>query len=369
VSDIGVGGLGSSHRRGHRRGKGCLAALVAVAVIVGIGIFAYVKGVELIKDKLTGPEDYAGDGRGSVVVSIKKGTLTDIGVTLEKAGVVKSVQAFTGAATANPDATSITPGSYRLRKQMSAESALGLLLDPGSLIKNPTVTIPEGLRSQEILASIVKQTDFTTKQMRAAYDDAASLGLPSYANGDPEGYLFPSTYELTKKTTPAGLLKEMVAKFEENADALGLEEKASELGYSPHDVVTVASLVQAEAGSADMKRVASVVYNRLDVPMALEFDSTLHFAADSRGQVVAPSELRKIDSPYNTYTRPGLPPGPIDSPGEEAMAAALTPAQTDFIYFVTVNLKTGKTRFAASYAEHLRNVEVYREYCATSDEC
>lgn len=369
MSDIGVGGLRSSNRRGHRRGKGCIAVLVAVAVIVGVAVFAYVKGVELIKDKLTGPEDYAGDGRGSVVVSIKQGTLTDIGMTLAKAGVVKSVRAFTEAATANPDATSITPGSYRLRKQMSGESALGLLLDPDSLIKNPTVTIPEGLRAEEILASIVEQTDFTNKQVQKAYDDAAGLGLPSYANGDPEGYLFPSTYELTKKTTAAVLLKEMVTKFKEKADALGLADKASALGYSPHDLVTVASLVQAEAGPADMKKVASVVYNRLDVPMALEFDSTLHFAADSRGEVVAPEDLRKIDSPYNTYTQPGLPPGPIDSPGEEAMAAALTPAQTDFIYFVTVDLKTGETRFAKSFDEHLRNVEVYHEYCAASDEC
>nr|MBA2774893.1 endolytic transglycosylase MltG [Nocardioidaceae bacterium] len=359
MSDIGVGGLRTDQRRSHRGGKGCLAALVAVAVIVALGVFAYVEGVELIKDKLTGPEDYAGDGRGSVVVSIKQGTLTDIGVTLEKAGVVKSVRAFTEAANVNSDATSIAPGSYRLRKQMSAESALGLLLDPDSLIKNPTVTIPEGMRAQEILASIVKQTDLTTKQLQAAYDDTAGLGLPKYANGDPEGYLFPSTYELTKKTTATGLLKQMVAKFVEQADALGLEEKASALGYSPHDIVTVASLVQAEAGPADMKKVASVVYNRLDVPMALEFDSTLHFAADSRGQVVAPADLRKIDSPYNTYKRAGLPPGPIDSPGEEALTAALTPAQTDFIYFVTVNLNTGETRFAASYAEHLRNVDVY----------
>lgn len=368
MSDIGVGGL-RSHRRGHRHGKGCIAALVAVVVIVGIAVFAYVKGVELIKDRLTGPEDYAGDGRGSVVVSIKAGTLTDIGVTLEKAGVVKSVQAFTEAATANPDATSITPGSYRLRKQMSAESALGMLLDPDSLIKNPTVTVPEGLRSQEILASIVEQTDFTDKQVQKAYEDAAGLGLPPYANGDPEGYLFPSTYDLTKKTTAAGLLRQMVTKFKDKADTLGLEAKASALGYSPHDLVTVASLVQAEAGPADMQKVASVVYNRLDVPMALQMDSTLHFAADSRGDVVAGADLRKIDSPYNTYTQPGLPPGPIDSPGEEALAAALTPAHTNFIYFVTVDLKTGKTRFTQSYSQHLRNVEVYHEYCATSDEC
>ena len=369
MSDIGVGGLRTSHRRGHRRGKGCVATVVAVVVIVAIAIFAYVKGVELIKNKLSGPDDYSGDGQGKVVVAIKKGTLTDIGVTLEKADVVKSVLAFTEAANANPEATSITPGSYRLRKKMSAESALGLLLDPKSLVKNPTVTIPEGLRAREILALVVKQTDFTAKQVQEAYDDSAGLGLPSYAKGDPEGYLYPSTYELEKGTTAAGLLKRMVTKFKEQATALGLEEQAAQLGYSPHDLVTIASLVQAEAGTADMKKVSSVVYNRLDVPMALQFDSTLHYAVDSRGEVLAGKDLRDIDSPYNTYKLLGLPPTPIDSPGQQALTAALRPANTDFLYFVTVDLKTGETRFATSYAKHLRNVEVYHEYCATSDEC
>jgi UPF0755 protein len=103
--------------------------------------------------------------------------------------------------------------------------------------------------------------------------------------------------------------------------------------------------------------------------MPLQFDSTLHYAADSRGQVVAGAQLRNIDSPYNTYRHTGLPPGPIASPGAAALEAAAEPAGGDYLFFVTVDLATGKTLFAETLRQHNRNVEVYREYCKTSDEC
>lgn len=348
-----------------------MSVVVAIAVITAIGMFAYVKGVDLIQGALSGPEDYSGNGKKPVItVEVEKGDIgADIGEKLADAGVVKTAAAFTDAANKDGRAGSIQPGRYRLLSKMSAESALDVLVDPDSLITDPTVTIPEGLRAKEILTRIVEQTDFTKKQVAKAYADTSRLGLPEYADGDPEGYLFPSTYDVGPQMTAADLLKAMVDRFEQEAESLELESAAEDLGFSPHDVVTIASLVQAEAGPADMTKVSSVVYNRLDRPMALQFDSTLHYAVDSRGEVVAGEELRKIDSPYNTYTRKGLPPTPIDSPGVEALTAALEPADTDFLYFVTVNLKTGKTLFTDNYDQHLRNVERYREYCETSDAC
>ncbi|MDQ3484373.1 MAG: endolytic transglycosylase MltG [Actinomycetota bacterium] len=371
MSELGLGGHPGSHGTRHKRGRGCAAVMAARAVIGVVGGFAYVKGVDLIRGALSGPEDYSGKGEKPVItIEVEKGDIgADIGEKLSAAGVVKSAEAFTDAANQDDRAGSIQPGRYKLLSKMSAESALDVLVDPDSLIMNPTVTIPEGLRAKEILTRIVQQTDFTRKQVDAAYADTAGLKLPDYAKGDPEGYLFPSTYELAPNTDAADLLRAMVDRFKARADSLELEDRADKLGYSPHDVVTIASLVQAEAGSADMTKVASVVYNRLDVPMALQFDSTLHYAVDSRGEILAGRALREIDSPYNTYQLQGLPPTPIDSPGEEALVAALEPAKTDFIYFVTVDLKTGETRFAATYAEHQRNVAVYREYCETSDAC
>ncbi|MGA9346613.1 MAG: endolytic transglycosylase MltG [Nocardioidaceae bacterium] len=370
--DLGVGGLrASGHRAKSRRGRGCVPVLIAVVVIAVLAGFAYVKGVDFIKNQLSGPADYSGSGVDPAVkIEVKDGdTATDIGTTLYDKGVVKSVGAFTDAASADERSLTIQVGTYLLKSKMSAKSALAILVDPASIVKTPSVTIPEGLRAEEILAAIAKQTSLTPKALKAAYDDTAALGLPDYAKGDPEGYLFPSTYDVKKNTTAAELLHEMVAKFVSEADALGLEQKAAAVGQSPTDIVTIASLVQAESPPDDMAKVASVVYNRLDAGMPLQFDSTLHYAVDSRGEVLAGSDLRNLDSPYNTYKLTGLTPTPIDSPGEAALKAALEPAQTDYLYFVTVNLATGETKFASTLDEHNRNVAEYRKYCETSDEC
>ena len=370
---IGVGGLRSTHRAQRRRWHGCMPLLIGLLVVAVIGGFAYVKGVDLVKNLITSSPaaDYSGNGQKPVVtIEVKSGdTSTDIGTTLYKAGVVKSVEAFTDEAAKDERSLGIQVGDYKLLSKMSARSALVVLIDPKSLIKNPTVTIPEGLRASEILASIADQTDFTTKQLQAAYDDTAALELPSYAKGNPEGYLFPSTYDVKKDTTAASLLHDMVARFKEQAETLDLEKKAKELGYGPGDLVTIASLVQAEAGTADMDKVASVVYNRLDIDMPLQFDSTLHYALNLRGNVTTSDEQRQSDSPYNTYLVTGLPPTPIDSPGADALEAALNPADTSYLYFVTVNLATGETKFAKTLAEHNQNVDEYHQYCTTSDEC
>ena len=347
--------------------------LLILVVVAAVATFGYLKGVDFVKDQLSSSpaEDYSGDGQKPVVtVTVPKGASgREIGAVLLDAGVVKSVDAFANAYESEPKATSISYGKYQLLSKMSAESALAVLINPDSLIANPTVTIPEGLRASEILATIAANTDFTPKQLEAAYADTAALDLPSYANGDAEGYLFPSTYDITEDTTAASLLHDMVARFTQTAEDLDLEAKAKGLGEDPGDIVTIASLVQAEAGQADMAKVASVVYNRLDKGMALQFDSTLHYGLNIRGDVQLTEEQLNTDGPYNSYTRPGLPPTPIDSPGADALEAALNPANTDYLYFVTVNLATGETKFAETLQEHNQNVAEYREYCDTSDEC
>jgi len=372
MSDSGIDDLGSTSVSSKKHGLGCLPALVALGLLVAAGIFAYAKSSEFIKDALpsSSPDDYAGTGKGAVVIEVKEGqTATDIAGTLVKADVVKSVEAFTEAASENQQSRSIQVGWYELRKQMSASAALKLILDPKSR-QSIVVTVPEGLRVNEILALIVEKTDFSRQEVQAASSDEASLGLPSYAEGGVEGYLFPSTYDVTPDMNAADLLKSMVDQFKDQAKTLGLESSARERGVSPSDLVIIASLVQAEASrTEDMAGVASVIYNRLDDGMALQLDSTLHYAENSRGQITAPEDLQRIESPYNTYKYTGLPPTPIDSPGAAALEAALKPTDTDYRYFVTVNLKTGETKFAEDYDEHLGNVAEYKDYCTTSDAC
>lgn len=372
MSDLGSSSAVSTKEPLRRRGPGCLPALVALALLVAAGVFAYVKGVEFIQEALpgSGPEDYAGAGNGAVVIEVKNGeTATDIAATLLKADVVKSVEAFTEVASEDERSRNIQVGFYQLRKQMAAEAALKLLLDPKSKQTN-LLTIPEGMRVEEILAVIVDKTDFGKREVQAAYADRAALGLPRYAKGQVEGYLFPATYDVAPDMDAAALLKRMVQEFKNQAESVGLESGARKRGVSPAEIVTIASLVQAEASRIeDMPDVASVVYNRLDDGMALQFDSTLHYAEDSRGEITASEDLQEIDSPYNTYQLTGLPPTPIDSPGAAALEAALNPADADYRYFVTVDLKTGETKFAEDYDEHLGNVAEYKDYCTTSDAC
>jgi UPF0755 protein len=252
---------------------------------------------------------------------------------------------------------------------MSASAAIDYLVDGDHRVET-MVTIPEGLTVAETVAAIAKQTKLEPKALRAAVRRTDALGLPSYADGEVEGFLFPATYVLPPRTDATELLTMMVDRFDQAAADAGLEQAATELDVQPRDLVTVASLVQAEARrSEDFGKVARVIYNRNDKGMALQFDSTVHYATDTVGQVYTTEQQREVDSPYNTYRVAGLPPGPIDSPGDQALAAAANPTPGDWLYFVTVDLATGETKFAETLEEHDRNVAELRQYCRSSEAC
>ncbi len=362
---------GGRRRRKKRRSlPGCLAVILAVALLVGGAAFAVVKGANFLSDQFSSAEDYPGPGQGRVLFEVQEGdSAAEIGRALKDQGVVASVQAFTDAAAAEPESRGIQVGFYRLMKEMRAEDALAVLIDPANLIKN-SVTIPEGLRVVDVVAILVKKTDFKRAEFNKALKDADALGLPDYAGGNPEGYLFPATYDLAPKDTPASILKKMVDRWRTAADDVGLEAAAEDLGYTPHELMTVASLVQAEARGDDMPKVARVIYNRLETEGApaygrLELDATVNYAHGRRVGARTTEEDRQIDSPYNTYLNPGLPPGPIENPGQEAMEAAVNPADGPWYFYVTINLRTGETRFAETLEEHNRNVELLNEYCRT----
>jgi UPF0755 protein len=197
-----------------------------------------------------------------------------------------------------------------------------------------------------------------------------SIGLPSYAHGNPEGYLVPATYDIPPNATAASVLAAMVDRFKQEAASLHLEQQAQQLGRSPHDVVVVASLVQSEAKlKRDFAKVSRVIYNRLDKHMKLQLDSTVHYATGSVGRVGTTDAERGSSSPYNTYVHLGLPPTPISAPGGDALQAALHPASGSWLYFVTTNPDTGLTKFATSYAEHLKHVQEFKQWCAQSAHC
>ncbi len=358
-----------SHRRRRRSVPGCLAVLVALAIILGGGYYAVTRGIDAISDRFASAEDYAGPGRGSVTFEVQEGdSVAAIGRGLKAQGVVASVEAFTEAAAGE---TGIQVGFYKLKKEMAAEDALAILTDPDKILTN-TVTVPEGLRVVDILAVLEEKTDFSTAQYEKVLEDPSSIGLPDYAGGNPEGYLFPSTYDFGPKETPKSILTAMVDRWEQAATDADLESAAADLGYSPAELMTVASLVESEASrEEDRAKVARVIYNRLEGEETnglLQIDATVNYAADQELGAVPTTEDLEIDSPYNTYQNPGLPPTPIEAPGDAAIAAAASPAEGGWYYYVTVNLRTGETKFAETYDEFLDYKAELREYCDTESE-
>ena len=356
-------------RRKPRRGLfSAIAVLLSLAVLAGGGYVAYTVGVSALKDRLRGPEDYTGAGAGQVLVEVKDGDAAiAIARTLRSKGVVKSEDAFIDAARQEPRSVGIQVGFYQLKRQMSAQSALEVLLDPENRMRD-VLTVPEGLRVDQVVDLLVDKTAFTRRQFERVLASPTRLGLPSYARGDPEGYLFPATYELPPNATPRTILAAMVTRYEAAAADLDLVAKSKALGYSAPDVLTVASIVQAEGKlDRDFPKIAQVIYNRLEIDKPLQLDTTIVYIFRTRGKLTTSAEQRQSRSPYNTYRRAGLPPTPINAPGEAAIEAALNPTKGPWIYFVTTDPSNGAMSYAVSYKGHLRNVEKFREYCRSNN--
>ncbi|MDR7253943.1 UPF0755 protein [Nocardioides sp. BE266] len=368
---------GGKRRKG-RGFKGCLAVLVALVVLVGGFYVGLTKGVSWVSDQFQGPDDYPGPGTGKVEFTVNEGdTTAEIGRNLKAEGVTKSVQAFIDAAAGDSDAAGIQVGDYELQKEMKASDALEVLIDPDNLIGFPTVTIPEGLRLTEIVSTLAQNTDFPEEAWNKALDQPDKIGLPDYAEGNAEGYLFPATYEIKPGMKPVAILKTMVARWQQAADAAGLEEKAAELGHTPAELMIIASLVQAEGRGSDMPKISRVIYNRLDGPGdkggtngTLGIDASIAYGLGlSPGSTeLTPDQLAE-DTPYNTRINAGLPPTPIEAPGDDAIAAAANPEEGDWYYYVTVDLSTGETKFYEDYDGFLEGRDEYKAYCETSDRC
>jgi UPF0755 protein len=362
------GGPGRRRAETARRkpwGRRLLALLVLVAIVYG-GYVAYGK----VSNALNGPEDYAGQGSGSVVVEIPAGANgQQIATLLAKEDVVASAEAFYQLSLKDARAQSIQAGFYELREKMSAEWAMRELSDKANRVEGK-VTVPEGARVGQIVEIISANTDIPEDDLLAVLDEPEKLGLPEVANLNPEGYLFPATYTVEPGTTAEELLTQMVAKTLDVAKSLDIGERARALGLTGEEVLTVASILEYEAKKdEDYAKVARVLYNRLDAGMALQLDSTVSYVSKREGDVFTTPEERADPSEYNTYQNTGLPPGPIGSPGEKTIEAALNPAEGSWMYFVAVDLETGDTVFSDTFAEHNRAVETLQEYCRTSDAC
>jgi len=340
-------------RRSGGRGRSAAALLVSLA-LVGVGAFAVWKLVGPIFDNApavtAGPQDFPGPGSGAVEVVVSPGdTGAAIGRTLAEAGVVASVEAFTRAYAANPDAVGIQHGTYAMLLEMNAAEAVERLLDRANRVEL-RVTIPEGYTVEQILRVASARTQIPIEEFEAAAEDPRGLGVPKGNKKQLEGWLFPATYTVEPGDTAEDILGAMVAKTIKELTRLDVPDDDWQ------DVLIKASLVEREVNrDADRGKAARAIENRLDKGMTLGIDATLAYGLGKSGLELTKSDLES-DHPYNTRTQVGLPPTPIGSPGLASIEAVLDPPEGAWEYWVTVNLLSGETLFAETYAEHLENV-------------
>ena len=357
-------------RRQRKRRRHWLTSLVIVITLAAVGVLGY-KAIGIMRDasaQATHAEDYKGNGEGEVTVTIPEGASgLDIGDLLQEKGVVASGKAFTNAVKNNPKGNTIQPGTYKLKKKMSANAALQALLDPETK-GDHTLTVSAGHTKQIVKDRLKQVGNFSDEQIDAAFADTAGIGLPAEAGGNVEGWLAPGTYDVTEKATPKDLVKQMVSRTVTQLKDL----KVPKEDY--HAVLTKASIIEREVNdSRYYGQVARVIENRLaqtngETHGLLQMDSTVQYGLGRFGGIPNSTELADSNNAYNTYVHQGLPPGPIGSPSEEAIKAVLNPPAGSWLYFVTVNLETGETLFSSTSEEQKANTKKLDEYCKKNEE-
>ena len=276
-----------------------------------------------------------------VTIEIPDGaTGSQIASILFESGVVKSSQAYFRVAVGDVRSQKVAPGSHRLTLKISARQALDQLLDPDRIPN--LIRVAEGAWKSEVQKAFINY-GFTKQEVSKAF---SSLKLPQgFSNS--EGLIFPAQYSFPQGISAQSAAQSMIDRFSDDPNGRKLLQGNKD--FSAKQLLTIASIVQAESTNEDFSKVARVIYNRLRIGMPLQMDSTVHFIMQARGDIFLSRKSTTLNSPYNTYRKFGLPPGPICSPSSDAIKATLEPIQGDWLYFITV--APGDTRFTASFDE------------------
>lgn len=333
--------------------KFALGFIFVVIVAVGIPVFAgtmvWVRMTDLYRG-YTGTEQF---------VEIPQGAGTaDIGRRLIEAGVVKDTWSFRGAVWWTGNSRKLKAGEYRFDRPVSAISVVEKIAR--GEVYGRRVTFREGLTIAEMAKIYESQGLGTAADFVAAARETSLVADVDPAAGDLEGYLFPETYTLPRGVPAAKLVGTMVNRFH-TVFTSEMRQRAAAQGRTVREIVTLASLVEKETAQAEERPLVAAVYrNRLKLGMGMQADPTVVYALQKAGRY--DGNIRKedlaFDSPYNTYKHPGLPPGPIASPGKASLEAALSPADVKSLYFVSRN--DGTHVFADSLEAHNRNVQKFQ---------
>jgi UPF0755 protein len=341
-----------------RRRRRFLALLLTLAVFV----VAIVVGAQFLKPLLGGDTvaDYPGPGTGEVTITVPPGAgPKSVAAEMQSKQVIASADSFLKQFTASGGA--LSPGNFTMRKEMNNSDAVAVLLnkDQGKVMY---FALSAGMRIGESLQAIADGTGVPVTQLKALSDSPAQFGVPAKAK-NLEGFLFPGEYRFPIGTPAKDVLSKLVGSTLDELKAQGVTDPAKQ-----YEAVTVASIVQAEGGQAEYGDVAGAIYNRLkpnntETNGLIQSDATVTYGLGIRSFHIDEAQKADKSNPYNTYANPGLPAGPIGSPGKTAIDAAAKPKTNDYLYWVTINLDTKETKFSKTLAEHNGYVAKYNAWC------
>jgi UPF0755 protein len=327
-----------------------LACLGLVVVVVAGAAVWLLLGAEKPHKGYGGPEQFVEVPAGAGPAAI--------GRRLTQAGVVRDELSFRIALWRSGQARRLQAGDYRFDRPMSARDVIDKIAR-GDVFLRP-ITFPEGLTVRQMSEIYERDGAGSAAEFVQAAGDAALVRDIDASARDLEGYLFPDTYSLPRRSTAAELVQRMVTAFR---DVLTPElvERATTRGLSVRELVTLASLVEKETAKPQERPVVAAVYaNRLKIGMGMQCDPTVIYALERAGRYTGnlTREDLRFDSPYNTYRYAGLPPGPIASPGRASLEAAANPADVPYLYFVSRN--DGSHIFSENLADHNRAVTQFQ---------
>lgn len=291
------------------------------------------------------------------VIEVAPGTNSKaVAAILERNNLINSANIFKYLTIFTGKADKIQAGEYKLSPDMAPQQILDVLTEGKVLLYS--ATIPEGFNLNEI-ADLLAKKQFADKKkfISLAYDKdfIKYLGIKTDSL---EGYLFPDTYYFSKDASEYEILRQMMSNFKKIITPVFME-RVKKIGFTEHQVVTLASLIEKETGREDERELISAVFhNRLKKRMKLQCDPTVIYALKDRFDGNLHKRDLMIDSPYNTYRYYGLPPGPIASPGKESIESVLSPADVDYLYFVSK--QDGSHYFSSDLRTHVLAVKKYQ---------
>ena len=338
--------------------KKIIVAVICIAVVIAAGVLFYIGGLGKALDS---------ENTQTVNVTIPSGSGTiQIGQQLEENSIISSADKFKLWSRIKGYDSQYKAGTYALSPSMDFQTIADIIV--GGKVNTVNFTVPEGytiyqtarviadsgLGDYDTLVSLIEAADFDYDFLDGAQNNKNKL----------EGYLFPNTYTIDEGMSEEQIIKVMLDEFEKQPLKAITDKKLSSQhnassGRSINEIITIASIIERECKvDEERKLVASVIYNRLEKGMPLQMCSTVQYVLGKQKEVLTYADTR-IESPYNTYTNAGLPPGPICSPGLAAVQAALHPADTDYLYFVLSEKLDGTSNFSSDYAQFERDKAAY----------